>query len=94
MGNAVKPSPHISTTCTQHVIPALPIIHIIPIHQIDVAMDNAATSIHAGSTTAIWALNVRRSSMASCGRMGTHSGRKLTKHGSTEGVQGSNGGSH
>jgi hypothetical protein len=40
MGDAAKISPHVPSTCAQNAILSLLIIHIIPSHQIYVAIDN------------------------------------------------------
>jgi len=53
MGDAVKISPHIPSTCVQNAILSLLIIHIIPCRQIYMAIDNPLLISSISSLTTI-----------------------------------------
>jgi len=51
MGDVTKITPRVASTCAQHAIFSLPIIYLIPSHQIDIAIDNPSVVPSVSSLT-------------------------------------------
>jgi len=51
MGDTAKTSPHVPSTCAQNAILSLLIIHIIPSHQIYVAIDDPSLVLSVSCLT-------------------------------------------